>query len=169
MPDVSFGPFRRFLTMSPTARHPPDPSLAWTRPTKAHKGQQEPTKRKKGPGAGLLTTTNHPSSPPTPPHHPQHRQHHHHQGLRHVSGPFFVILFTTITITGARASVSFYLFYFILYFTEAETCLGPLFVLFYFYFILSTSQGPRCVLVPCFFCYCSFYFTRAWVRSSNLN
>src|ERR1700678_1939936 len=48
-------------------------------------------------------------------------------------------------------SVSFYLFYFILYFTGAETHLGPLFVLFYFYFILSTSQGLRCVSVCCFF------------------
>src|SRR5271168_5218997 len=73
--------------------------------------------------------------------------------------------------TCLEPSVSFYLFYFILYFTGAETRLGPLFVLFYFYFILSTSQGLRCVSVCCFFfcCYRTFYFTRAWVQSSNLN
>src|ERR1700678_2087602 len=33
----------------PAAPHSPHPSLAWTRPMKAHKGRQEPTKRKKGP------------------------------------------------------------------------------------------------------------------------
>src|ERR1700678_1540811 len=42
----------RFVGSSPrqpAARHPPDPSLGWTRPTKAHEGRQEPTKRNKGP------------------------------------------------------------------------------------------------------------------------
>src|SRR5271168_3226864 len=91
--------------------------------------------------------------------------------------------------TRLRPSVSFYFFYFILYFTGAKTRLGPLFVLFYFYFILSTSQGLRCVSVCFFFFffffflgvwvgfrfffffffYLTFYFTRAWVQSSNLN
>src|ERR1700678_1970207 len=33
----------------PAAPHPPHPSLAQTRPTKAHEGQRRPTKRKKGP------------------------------------------------------------------------------------------------------------------------
>src|ERR1700678_488927 len=61
--------------------------------------------------------------------------------------------------TRLEPSVSFYLFYFILYFTGAETRLGPLFVLFYFYFILSTSQGLRCVSVCCFFFFVIVPFT----------
>src|SRR5271168_786684 len=36
----------------PAAPHSPHPSLARTRPTKAHEGRQEPTKRKKGPNDG---------------------------------------------------------------------------------------------------------------------
>src|SRR5271168_448163 len=41
-----------FVGLSPhqlAAPHSPHPSLARTRPTKAHEGRQEPTKRKKGP------------------------------------------------------------------------------------------------------------------------
>src|SRR6202522_51032 len=58
----------------------------------------------------------------------------------------FYFFYFILYFTGAETRLGplFVLFYFILYFTGAETRLGPLFVLFYFNFILSTSQGLRC-------------------------
>src|ERR1700678_107167 len=42
------GHFVGLSPRQPAAPHLPHPSLAWTRPTKAHAGRQEPTKKKKG-------------------------------------------------------------------------------------------------------------------------
>src|ERR1700678_116736 len=54
--------------------------------------------------------------------------------------------------TRLRPSVSFYFFYFILYFTGAKTRLWSLFVLFYFYFILFySSKGTKRLFGPFFF------------------
>src|ERR1700678_2332984 len=94
------------------------------------------------------------SPPPTTHHH-----HHHHlttsstsrttiTRARDASRALFSSFYSPPPSLGPETclgpSVSFYFFYFILYFTGAETCLGPLFVLFYFILILSTSQGLRC-------------------------
>jgi len=136
---------RRSTKAHSSQRRPTKANAGQRRPTQAHEVPQQPTTANEGqrsvffsflilysyyyetvptpplackyePGVGLLTTTNHPPSPPPPPHHQQHLQDHHHQGSRRVSGPFFVILFTT-TITGARdVSRAFSFFLFLLFY-----------------------------------------------------
>ena len=99
----------------------------------------------------------------------------HHQGSRRVSGPFFVILFTTITITGARdmsRAFSFFLFilfYFILHRGRDASWALVCFILFLFYSFYVTGTEMCLSLFFFVFCYRTFYFTRARVRSSNLN
>src|ERR1700678_3232499 len=98
-------------------------------------------------------TTSPPAAPPAPPS----------PGLETRLGPFFVIIFTTITITGARDTCLFLfiLFYFILHRGRDASRALVCFILFYFYSFYFTGTEMRLGPLFFFFCYRSFYFTRA--------
>src|SRR5271168_2983682 len=129
------------------------PTAAHGRPTQAHSTQQRPTQVNEGP------------QHPTTANEGQRRSTQAHSSLTTTTPPSSLANGpTSITTTITRARDASRALFSSFYSPPSpslgpETCLGPSvsfhFILFY------TSQGPRCVSGPCFFCFCSLYFTRA--------